>query len=530
MTTSKIAKWLPWVIILLGFFLRLDQYIFNRSLWLDEAFLASSIANGSVIDFFRPLEYTNVVPTGFSFMIKWCTLQFGNNDVILRLFPFMVGIASLFLFHKVAETYVSQNAALISLFLFAISDRLIYYSSDLKPYSTDVAVTLVIFLVAAHSRKRNLAMPNIFLLGFTGAVSIWFSHASIFVLAGVGAYLALPTILNKEWERAERYAFAFLAWGVSFIAFYFVFIRNYNNPWLFKFWDLKQAFMPSIFSASCIKWFINTFIAVFKNPGGFTQNRIAAAAGMIFIYGCVTIYRNQRGKLCILVFPIIIAVIASAFKRYLIYERMILFFLPSLFLVIAEGIASISFKNIFLKHTVSILLIITLCYYPSHSAISHLRHERVVEEIKPVLKYIKGHMRPDDLLYIYYWAEPAFRYYADLYSFDYNKCVIISPEPVNEYIKEVDYYRKSPKNKTARIFGSDYDTNCIKCVMGISEEFSKCRDEIDRIRGNNRVWFVFTHADTNNFLNYLDEIGTRLDANLQPGAACYLYHLDNRYK
>ena len=237
-------------------------------------------------------------------------------------------------------------------------------------------------------------------------------------------------------------------------------------------------------------------------------------------------YRNQREKLCILVFPIFIAFIASAFRKYPIYQRMILFFLPSLYLVIAEGIANISFKNIFLKHTVSIMLIITLCYYPSYSAIYHLRHKRVVQEIKPVLKYLRWHMRQNDLVYIYYWAEPAFRYYADLYSFDFNNCATISPEPVNEYIKEVDYYRNSPKNKTARIYDSRYNDMCLKCVMGISEEFSNCKDEIDRIRGNNRVWFVFTHSNANSYLNYLDGIGTRLDSNLQPGAACYLYNLD----
>jgi hypothetical protein len=31
-------RWLPWLIIALGFILRLDLYFWNRSLWLDEPF------------------------------------------------------------------------------------------------------------------------------------------------------------------------------------------------------------------------------------------------------------------------------------------------------------------------------------------------------------------------------------------------------------------------------------------------------------------------------------------------------------
>src|SRR5437870_13922111 len=64
------SKRLPWVIIFLGVALRLAQYLANRSLWLDESYLAFNIVQRSFSQLFGPLDYHKVEPIGFLLIEK----------------------------------------------------------------------------------------------------------------------------------------------------------------------------------------------------------------------------------------------------------------------------------------------------------------------------------------------------------------------------------------------------------------------------------------------------------------------------
>jgi len=131
------------MIICFGIVLRLRQYLFNRSLWLDEALLTLNIISRSFLELLQPLDYRQGAPIGFLFLEKLAVQLFGNSEYVLRLFPFLCGIISLFLFYKVATHYINIKAVLIALGLFAISGWLVYYSSEVKQYSSDVAIVLL---------------------------------------------------------------------------------------------------------------------------------------------------------------------------------------------------------------------------------------------------------------------------------------------------------------------------------------------------------------------------------------------------
>ena len=119
---SKFSQWasllynsnkLPWIIISIGIVLRLVQYIANHSLWLDESYLALNIVNKSFLELLKPLDYHQVVPFGFLTIEKLLVQSFGNNEYILRMFPFICGIISLFLFYRVAKHTIKKEALII---------------------------------------------------------------------------------------------------------------------------------------------------------------------------------------------------------------------------------------------------------------------------------------------------------------------------------------------------------------------------------------------------------------------------------
>ena len=196
---------LPWIIIGIGIILRLVRYLYNPALWFDESDAALDIIIRPFSDLINPSpDWSSKYPYGFLIIEKVATQIFGNSEYALRLFPFISGIASVFLFYKVAEHYLRPKALLIALGLFAISDTLIYYSSELKPYSSDLNFTLLLIICSIYIQSRKLNLVRSALFGGLGAVMPWFSYPSAFVLAGVGLSFAVFSINRKDWLRLWR--------------------------------------------------------------------------------------------------------------------------------------------------------------------------------------------------------------------------------------------------------------------------------------------------------------------------------------
>ena len=105
-------------LIAIGIVLRVRQYLFNRSLWLDEALLTSNILDRSFAGLWRPLEFNQHAPPGFLLIEKAFVEALGPAEVVLRLYPlFRAGIASLFLFDAVARRCLEPKGRRIALLL-----------------------------------------------------------------------------------------------------------------------------------------------------------------------------------------------------------------------------------------------------------------------------------------------------------------------------------------------------------------------------------------------------------------------------
>jgi uncharacterized membrane protein len=155
------------VIIVFGLTLRTAQYLADRSLWMDEAMLALNIADRSFVELMQPLDYDQGAPVGFLLIQKLMIQALGNKDYVLRLFPLLAGLLSLYLIYRVADRYTSGVAVIPALALFAVSGPLVHYASEAKQYSSDVAICLLLLFVAAGclgtegSPKHCLSWPEL---------------------------------------------------------------------------------------------------------------------------------------------------------------------------------------------------------------------------------------------------------------------------------------------------------------------------------------------------------------------------------
>ena len=150
---------LPYTIIGFGILVRLVQYVFNRSLWNDEAALALNIINRSYLELLQPLDYNQGAPIGFLMVEKLAVQVFGNNEYALRLFPFLAAIASLFVFYKLAKKCLqSRQAAIIALTLFSTVHIWLQFATETKQYSSDVAIAVILYFILIGIERQQIKL------------------------------------------------------------------------------------------------------------------------------------------------------------------------------------------------------------------------------------------------------------------------------------------------------------------------------------------------------------------------------------
>ncbi len=500
------SKELIWALFVVGILLRLRQYVSNRSLWVDEAALAVSLVGRSFSGLLSPLEYGQTAPLGFLMVVKTAVQMLGPSEYTMRLFPLVAGILSLFLFHRVAVKFLDRSAVPLAVGILAISQPLIYFSSELKQYSVEVLITLVILCLAIRMWEAPPVRPaQTMLYGLWGAITIWFSYPAAFFLTGAAAVLGYK--INKE-RKAPLWPLIaiFGLWLASILACYFFSQRYVSGDSirirLEDFW--QEGFMPLVPSVKAVQWYMRTFFNTFEFPGGFGQSGLAAFA---FIAGIVSLRLQKKTiGLGLLTVPILAALAASALRVYPFDDRLILYLVPLFILLVAEGTVMVKRSLGRSANFLGVAFVVLLLIKPAVMSLFCAVYPITREESRPVFLYLKERIQPEDTLYMYHSSRKAFHYYQLRYNF------------LHPYLEAVN-----SRDKVSRYI-----------------------DDLQQLQGKARVWIFFTHVFEDNgfderkfILNYLDRVGSRLDefkvpAKGVPGlrgtdSAVYLYDLSKPF-
>ena len=486
-----------WCIILLGAAVRLREYFFNRSLWLDEATLALNIAARSFAELTGRLDHAQIAPVGFLFLEKAAVELIGINEFALRLFPLLGGIASLFLFYYLTRECLTRRAGLIALAMFTFSNSLIYYSSEVKPYSSDVTVALAILLAEYSVVRSNGDVKSFMWLGLIGALGIVLSLPSVFVLSG---FLVVWTpywfLLRERRTNAIRLIIVGMLWLAIFLPLYL--IRPHPAPPMYVFW--QGGFLPRTSSGiHALLWLIHApFSGLEAETLGLRPFWLATAA---FSLGCWSLWRTARRWFSLLLSPIALALIAALLRLYPMQSgRLLLFLLPSYLIGIAAGLDFIYESIEGVGPAIAFVLTLVIFVPTFRVAMRALRTPPRHEEIKTVLDYVAGSGKPGDEIYVYGPSQAAFDFYT----------------------------RYFPK----------YQLDGMTIVRGrpVTVDASLYESDLQQLRGHPRTWIVVSHwwhrddpqrhfDDKTTILNVLDRMGKREATFQATGAAAYLYDL-----
>ena len=478
------------VLLVMGFVLRLRQYLTGRSLWLDEAMLALNIVDRSFAGLFQPLDYDQGAPIGFLLVEKVLNLLFGDHEFVLRLFPFMAGVAALVLFYFLLRRTTTRIGLLAGLALFALGPELIYYSSEVKQYIVDVGVTITLLLLAMPLLEGRAEKKNYTYLGLAGVFSLWFSHPALFILAGLGIGLIIQAFEERSRPKMSMVLIVGLIWTANLGLLYFVSLRGLSqNTFLLDYWG--ENFMP-IPPWSNWGWFSTVFSGLVQNQLG-----VYAPAGLILvllILGFISLFNKHKTYGFALLTVFILSLAASALRLYPLGGRLSLFLAPLVVILIGQSIEAL--QNFIqspyrLGGVLAILISLYLLYSPADEALHNFINPKYFEHIRPSMSTLSENWEEGDTLFVSNGAVPAFRFYADRYGLG-------------------DVYFQTSQ-------AADYSSS--ESIVA----------DLQALDGNARVWVLIAHVyEKNDFnekdflLSTLDSIGEHKREFRSPGTSVYL--------
>jgi hypothetical protein len=436
-----------WVLVALGVGLRIWQYLADTSMWFDELSIARNITERSFGQLLtQPLGFEQTAPLGFLAMLKLSSMLFGTSDMSLRLFPFLCGIASVFVFWRVATRTLNGSAVPIAVALYALSAPLIRYTVELKQYGCDALVLLLITLIALNLCARTPTVRECVRAGLLGAVTVLFSQTAVLVLAGVGAALTLRYLFRYRDLPRRIVIVTVPIWACASLIGLIVarsYMTAHTMEFMHWFWRGRLGFLPLPTTATAFAiWTRDRFTQFFDAMSGYPLPYVYT---ILMLAGFVVLWR-RRDVALILLGPILVTFAAAVAQQYPFRMRVVLFLLPSLLIAAAAAVGWIIDRLSDVSRPLGAAAAIA-AMAPPVLAIVLKPPPYTAEPFKPVLAYVQAHRKPGDRVYVYTNSYQAISRYGALYgmpigTYDAGACDEHSTGP---FLADVDRYRGAPR-------------------------------------------------------------------------------------
>ena len=519
-TSDRVVRRALALVVGVGVVLRVAQYLSDRSLWLDESLLALNLMGRSLADVVGQLLFGQAAPVPFLAAQWLVTSVGGTSEAALRLVPLLAGLASTVLFAVLAHRVAKGWTAVVATSAFVVSNGLIYYAAELKPYSVDVLVAIVLVLLGVGILEHEPSSRRAVAYAFAGLAAILCSFPSVFVACGVlAAVLAQPLVSPTRW--APRLWFAGI-WVATIGAVGLVALaRTEEVRSAFEGGGSvsRGAFGDGLLS---VEW-LNGFATGLVNSIGLSEERpvshLYKVAALVVVLGLVALAVRRWLLALMLAVPFLATLVASSLDLYPLTERTTLFLVPLVVLLLAEGVAApMRWVRAPLGVALAAALGVAVLAFPVYEAAGHLADPRVKEELRPALVGLLARAAPGDTLYLHPGAQYAYRYYAECDCFDRS-----------ERLRRLFPYRA--------LDGRRDDSAALRptgprLLLGArDDEAADLRRRLSRVHG--RVWVVHSHAEGQDEEEFfarglpreLDALGSRVAVVRAPGATAYLYRL-----
>jgi hypothetical protein len=496
---SVYARWTGIAIIAAAVVLSIVQFAFNRSLFIDEAWLALNITDKSFADLIRPLDHEQVAPILFLWAEKTFSLLIPDSELGLRLFSLLCYWASLGLFFLALKKLTDNPMLTVaSLSLFVFNATLLYFSNEAKQYMSDMTAALAMFfLYLKYSENRSPI--TLYVLAVSGAIAIFLSNVAPIFLLSAGVCLVFDSIVlkhNSLSDTAKSLVPVFALWTLAFAVYYAIFVHDHpTRAFMLRYWTEQNGFLPltSVSEATAyLIYKLNLATDFFPAPLPVLAKIIPAIIGL-----AILVLRRQIRILLPLGVAFSVHLTLSALHVYPFERRMLLYIYPFIVIIYATGFYCIlkllrldrSKITIVALPVVFAALMFTSLQKQQKYHFYSFPIER--QEVRRCVDHVAQNFRSGDSVYLYYFTR-----------FQWN------------YLQQI--------GRTAEIVCQPIEGRFTNDKLNASSPGSIA--EIDSLCG--RTWLLFSHCndEEDQVIARLDSLGRqRLDEFHAPGASVWLY-------
>jgi 4-amino-4-deoxy-L-arabinose transferase-like glycosyltransferase len=403
-------------IVIVGGVCRTAQYLSRRSFWHDEAFVVLDIRDHSPDQLMGRLDYHQAAPPLFLLGELGVTRLLGNGEYPFRLLPLLAGLAGLCLFAVLAWKTLPPRAAPWAVALLALSDQLILQATEVKQYSGDLLVAiLLLYLLLGVVHDAAPSLKRFAVVALVAALAIWCSYTTFFLFGGISLAL-LPRFLRRGRRHALVYVLCNALVVASFLLLFLTVLHAQRDAFLQRSWagdfiDLSHP-LTAVFQIG--SGIYTLFDYPFYNLGLFML--IPAAAG------AAALVKSRRYELLgMLLLPVLLNLIAGILHKYPFGgSRTTIYLLPGLLLLIGYGIDDLA-DHLPLPWrrwywAIPLPMIVAGIAFGSY----HLIFPRTRSDIRPIAQYVHRHRQPGQAIYALgegpagrsveffcYWPHPA---------------------------------------------------------------------------------------------------------------------------
>lgn len=513
------------IIVLAAIAVSLIMLFFPRSLWFDEAALADNIIVRdlrNLID--SPLDNGQAAPALYLVAVKLLCLVFGYSEAALRLFSFLSYLWLLLMtFVLLRDTFRADRFFLwTGVALAATFSLFLRYSTELKQYMTETAAVLTVVYAFWLYWNKKL---NISVLSLLYVLLIFLSNNAIFFIASAFIVNIIFELRKRNirgvLQVAAHGAVVATVFGIYWLLWLSIvansdFMHNFWEYWAFRFtplsWDRYywNALMLNHLLKSLSPSYIVRSLFVTLTIAGFVvsirrKSLISALIGLAFMF----------------------YFIASHFYMAPIAFRLCLFFF------IFAIIYIVIFLNFFASQTVltkrftwikyACLAVAAVVFHNNIKFIDNINYAYPDDNTKPVLDYVREHIREDETLYSYLCCNYVVRYETR-----YTNHIGASRQEIIYGQTVYDWFGGKYNRKEA----AKYAINPWEMVWDYGYDWDY-PNEIDRVIAAGKAYIIFTHLLTEDAdvsigygLNRLEEVGTVVKIMEQNRTLLYYFSAD----
>jgi hypothetical protein len=378
--------------VVLAAMLRVAVYVANHSLTTDEAFVALNVERRSPAGLAGELDWNQAAP------------------------PFVASLVSVVLFERLATQTLERLAAILAVIVFAGFALVTSYGAIAKPYTFDVLAVLLVYLATLKALQDG-TITSVLILMIIGIVALSFSYASVFAVLASAIVISVAAGFARRRRELLLASVITVTWSAVLAALYFFRGETVSH--------LRESLgSQALRSASSLRDVAGNLrqvvgVSIHSNEFGYSSGlngtllTVAALAAALFIaIGGFQLLRRDWRTGALLILPAILALVASAAGFYPLFSRAVLFYAPTLAILIAEGFfAMMRWKQTAAVRSVIAVLLGLVLVAEIASTIQGIRTVWSDEGMKPSFEILAQQQRASDVVYVDYRSQYTFAYY-----------------------------------------------------------------------------------------------------------------------